>query len=128
VPSYADSIPKTSDLTKSIKVLSSSLNPYNHDHLTNVHFSNSPLGKQNTVTKQQDLNKAQGNYVVGQLWGSSTVVAKQATQAQQTQNSHQAQNAHQATQAHQAQEGSSPHKSNTFIPLPKTSNPFLKLP
>lgn len=125
VPSYADS--KTSvDLTKNIKP---SVNLYNHDHLTNVHFPNSlQLAKANTVAKQQDLNKAQGNYVVGQLWGSSTVVAKQATQAQQAQNSHQATNAHQATQAHQAQEGSSTPKSSTILPLPKTNNPFLKLP
>lgn len=121
--------PKSLDLTKNIKAPSLSSNPFNHNHLTNVHFPNSPqLGKQNTVTNQQDLNKAEGNYVVGQLWGSSSIVAKQANQAQQAQNSHQTQNTHQASQAQQAQEGSSPHKTNTLLPLPKNSNPFIKLP
>lgn len=117
MPVYADSnqAAKTKlDLTKNIRAPPSSSNSYSHDHATNVHFPNSPqLGKESKSSiAQQDLKKTEGNYVAGQPWGSSTVVAKQATQAQQAQNSHQAQNAHQATQAQQAHEDQSSHKSN----------------
>lgn len=129
MPTYAATSPaKTKiDLTKNLKVPAP--NPYANNHLTNVHLNTPPLksipaGK----TGQQDIQKAQGNYVAGQPWGSSAVTAKQATQATQAQNSHQAQNAHQASQAQQAHENQPSHTTNTLTPLTKNTKPTPKLP
>lgn len=132
VPTYAadQSIKTKNEYLKTLKVPSGS-NPYNHDHNTNVQFPKSSLSKQNpTNPNGGDTNKAQGNYVAGQPWGSSTVTAKQATQAQNTQNSHQAQNAHQATQAQQAHESQPSHKTTPTLPtLPNNQKyPVPKLP
>ncbi|MDE1769525.1 MAG: hypothetical protein KGI28_03090 [Thaumarchaeota archaeon] len=114
----AQSIAAKNAYLKTLKVPPPS-NPYLHTPNTNVKFPQSSLPKPSTSSAGQTNIKAQGNLVAGQPWGSSTVVAQQATQAHNTQNSKQAQNAQQATQAQQAHEPQPTHQtSSTPLKLP----------
>ncbi len=135
IPAHAATTPSFSikaanDYLKTLKVPSSTSGGY-HAHNTGFKFTTTNPGTTSTTANQNSgQQKAQGNYVAGQPWGTSTSLATQATQGQNTQNSHQATNAHQATQYQMPNTGI--HKGTTTttgkLQLPKSSGSTPKLP